>query len=67
MNILSLILLILSLLISINILFQEDTIKNSSLSFIKTSFFNNEIEKITFFLIIVEFFLLLIQRKFDLI
>ncbi len=67
MSLLTFITLILSFIISLGILFQEDKLKNSSLSFIKTSFFNNQIEKFTFFLILIDFLLLLVQRKFDLL
>ncbi len=66
MKILIFIIFIINFFISFNLLIQEDSTKASNLSFVKSSFFESFTEKISFFLIIIDFFLLLIEKKFDL-
>lgn len=66
MNLLTSSLFIINLFIIFSILIQEDNTKNTKLSFNETAFFNNLLEKITFFTIFIQFFLLLIQIKFNL-
>lgn len=66
MNIFVLISLALNFFISLSLLSQEDSIKTSSLSFVKSSIFNSFTEKITFSLIILNFAFLLMQTKFNL-
>jgi hypothetical protein len=67
MNLIASILLITNFFISISILLQEDPIKSTNLSFGKRPFFNSFLEKITFLIIIAQFFFLLIQLKFNLL
>lgn len=67
LHILTFISLFLNIIINISLLFQENSLKNSTLSFTGTFFFNNLFEKITFALILLNLFFLLIQIKFDFI
>lgn len=67
LHILTFISLFLNIVINISLLFQENSLKNSTLSFTGTFFFNNLFEKITFALILLNLFFLLIQIKFDFI
>lgn len=66
MSIVSLSLFIINLFIIFSILIQEDNRKNTKFSFNEKTFFNSLLEKITFFSIFAQFFLLLIQNKFNL-
>jgi len=67
LHILTFIILFFKIIIYICLLFQENSLKNSTLSFTSTFFFNNLFEKVTFILILLNLFFLLIQIKFDFI
>ena len=67
MNFFSLSLLGINLFIIFGILIQEDNGKKGKFSFNEKSFFNSLLEKVTFFSIFIEFFLLLIQLKFNIL
>lgn len=65
MNILLFLSFLFNVFIVLSILIQQEDIKTSSLALESTNFFSNSLEKLTFFLLFIQLFFLLIQSKLN--